>query len=415
MIEQSVGPRSVTLASRDGDLAVSVVRFCRLLRAWGVPLHGSGAQTALLTLREMDFRQRADIRTALQVALIHRPEDFALFTYLFNAFFRVGKSRHDAPANEGLSNRPVDARRLGRDVQDEESSERSAGRFKPVGPAATAGPRDETPERSEFTRAASSGAKREVAGEEPGAHRLELERLARALDDELATRPSRRFVRDSRGRQVDMRGMLRDSLRFGGVPVKLRRKSRRVARTRLVLLCDVSRSMDEHAAFLVEFAAAVLRRSLKVEVFLFASELVRVSDLWKGKSWNELQRAVPDCGGGTRIGACLDRFLHDYDASLLGRGAVVMVLSDGLDAGDPEQLGAALERIRRRAHKIIWLNPLLRLDGYEPRARGMAAALPHVDVFASAHDVGSLWELVRMIRNSSNGRSAGSALASAAA
>lgn len=397
MSVDAVRTRSITLAPRDGSLTVSVVRFCRMLRSFGVKLHAGSALTALHVLREIEIGNRTDVRTALQLALVQRPEDLPLFHYLFNAFFRLDS--REGPANEGLSNRPVDAKRLGRDVPDEDGDERRAGGFEPLGPALASAPADASDEGEErLVRAALRGARRAGEEERADALRGELERLADAFSDALATRPSRRLVRDPRGRLLDLRGLLRDSLRFGGVPVELRRKRRRVARARLLLFCDVSRSMDEYAAFFVEFAASMLRRAWQVELFLFASELQRVRELGPSPSYRELVGAAPACGGGTRIGACLDAFLRDYDASLVGSGTVAIVLSDGLDAGDPELLDVALARLRRRVHAVIWLNPLLRLEGYEPRARGMATALRYVDVFASAHDLDSLWELVRRIR-----------------
>ena len=166
-----------------------------------------------------------------------------------------------------------------------------------------------------------------------------------------------------------------------------------------MLFCDVSRSMDEHAAFFLRFSAAVLRRMWRVEVFLFATDIVRVTPIWLRESWATLKLRVPDCGGGTQIGTCLSRFVQDYESSLLNGHTIVVVFSDGLDAGDPAVLERSLEFIKRRCRALLWLNPLLHLPGYEPTARGMAAALKYIDVFAPAHDVGSLWNLVERLRS----------------
>ena len=203
--------------------------------------------------------------------------------------------------------------------------------------------------------------------------RAEVQRLALTLSQVLATRPSRRRVRDATGRIPDPRGMLRDSLRYGGIPIEFRWKRHRIARTRLLLFCDVSRSMDEYAAFFLRFTAAVLRRMWRIEVFLFANDVVRVSDRWAEEAWGDLQTGVPECGGGTQIGKSLSCFLDAYDTSLLGSGTIVMILSDGLDTGDTDLIDTTMERLRRRARAMVWLNPLLHLEGYEPRAAGMAA------------------------------------------
>ena len=156
--------------------------------------------------------------------------------------------------------------------------------------------------------------------------------------------------------------------------------------------------MDEYAAFFLRFAAAVLRRMWRIEVFLFANDVVRVSDRWAEEAWGDLQAGCPACGGGTQIGKSLGRFLDAYDTSLLGLGHH----RDGPERwaryrrAGPDRDG--MERLRRRARAIIWLNPLLHLEGYEPRAAGMAAALKHVDVFAPVHDLPSMWDLVSTIR-----------------
>lgn len=401
-----VTPRSLSLAADGQDLTEAVVRFCRMLRNWGVKLPALASETALRALCQIDVTRRNDFRSALRIAMLQRPEDFALFTYLFNVYWRSDERRHEGPSNERLPNRPVDAQRLGVDVPAEEEGTPTGG-FQKLGPLVGAAGEPDADNELRLNRAApkgpASGARPDHGPEEQA---VELERLARALSAQLATRPSRRRVPARRSGQPDPRAMLRRSLRSGGIPVEMRWRRRRVERTRLVLFCDVSRSMDDQATLFLEFAAAVLRRAWRVEVFLFATDLARVTDLWLDKSREELRELVPDCGGGTQLGVSLQRFLHDYGHCLLGRRSIVMILSDGLDAGDPALVGSALERLRARSRGVIWLNPLLALPGYEPRAQGMAAALPHVDVFAPAHDLQSLWRVVGSIREIST-RSSG--------
>jgi uncharacterized protein with von Willebrand factor type A (vWA) domain len=394
--------RNLSLAAESSDLVEAVVRFCRLLRTWGVHLTASASQSALEALREIDVTRREDFRSALRIAIVQRPEDFPLFTYLFNAYWRHDEWRRHGPSNRDLANRPVDSHKLGRDVEDADERVREAG-FRPVGrmlgPGRDVGERDE----AQQSRAAPVGA-RAARRSGSGAERAELERLARALSQQLAHWPSRRHEPARAGSRPDPRAMLRRSLRAGGIPVEMRWRRRRVQRTRLVLFVDVSRSMDEYATLFLEFAATVLQRVWRVEVFLFASELARVTDVWLDQRWEELRNLVPDCGGGTQTGTCLQQFLRDHEHCLRGGGSIVMILSDGLDAGDPASIATTLERLRRRSRGVIWLNPLLAVPGYEPRAQGMAAALPHVDVFAPAHDLASLWRVVASIRDLVTGR-----------
>ncbi|RIL07366.1 MAG: hypothetical protein DCC71_03390 [Proteobacteria bacterium] len=396
-------PVWLQLASRETDLVAAVVGFGRLLRQWGVQLHAGASLVALETLRVIDLERREDFRFALCAALVHRPEDRPLFDYLFNSYWATGADRLAPPANEGLANRPVDAKRLGRDVPTEDSVEGSIGSFRPLGSSLGLSPDDG--DESTDVRSARRGRVVEMADDAAGgAARAELERVATRLSSVLATRPSRRRRPDRFGPIVDPRATLRASLHQGGIPIELRRQRRRIARPRLVLFCDVSRSMDEHASLLLEFSAAVLRRFWQVEVFLFASRLVRARSTWSERTLPELRRMMPECGGGTQIGAALAEFLDGYGAALLGPATVSLILSDGLDAGEPDVLARAMERLARHSRAVIWLNPLLAQSGYEPRARGMAAALPYVDLFAPIRDARSLWELLERLRAASGSR-----------
>jgi uncharacterized protein with von Willebrand factor type A (vWA) domain len=394
----------MTRATDATDLVDAVVRFCRLLKLWGARIHPDASQAALLALREINLGNREDFRTALRMAIVHRPEDFPLYDHLFNAFWGTGMRAGEAErATDAFPNRPVDAKRVGKTVQDPEAdeAERPPDTKQSVVRSVREALEVASGSDAESASAAPAGM---VPGESlvPGlmrAEAAELDRLARDLGPVLATRRSRRWARDARGRSIDLRGALRGSLRYGGAPVELPRRSRRLTRTRLILFCDVSRSMDQHAAFFLRFCAAVLRRLWKVEVFLFASDIVRVTPLWLRETWSSLKLHVPDCGGGTQIGGCLARFWENYESSLLSGDTVVMIFSDGLDAGDPEVLDRALEAIKRRSRAIFWLNPLLHLPGYEPTARGMSVGLRHADVFAPAHDVASLRQLVERLRS----------------
>ena len=386
----------VSSERRDGNLVNAVIAFCRLLRERGVKLQADASQTVMYALAEIDVTKAHNFRNALIVALLQRPEDRPLFMYLFNAFWLIAPSRTRQPIENavGLFGRPVDTKRTPVRSNDENQSGPADGslRYESSSVAAIES------ESTDAVQAAIRGMHISPLDDSTDHQMAELRRLARQLGPLLATRRSRRRIADRRGNYPDPHRMLRSSLRYGGVPVEFQRTSRRVTRTRLVVLCDVSRSMDEYASLFLQFAAAVMRRPLKVEGFLFATELRRVTRSWMHQSWTELKRMVPDCGGGTQIGACVTNFLHDYGDALLGMRTIVVILSDGLETGDPAQLASAMEQLRRRSHAVVWLNPLLHLEGYEPRAAGIAAALKYVDLFAPAHDIASLWELLRQLR-----------------
>jgi uncharacterized protein with von Willebrand factor type A (vWA) domain len=181
--------------------------------------------------------------------------------------------------------------------------------------------------------------------------------------------------------------------------IELRYRQRKRRKVRLVVLCDVSGSMDLYSRFLLQFLFALQNVFGRVETFTFATRLTRVTDHLRGRSYRQVLRRltdVRDWSGGTRIGECLAHFNREW-AHLVDRRTIVIVLSDGWDTGEPEALAGELARIRRRAGRLIWLNPLLGHPTYEPLTRGMAAALPLLDDFAPAHNLAALRDLARRL------------------
>jgi uncharacterized protein with von Willebrand factor type A (vWA) domain len=192
---------------------------------------------------------------------------------------------------------------------------------------------------------------------------------------------------------------MRALLRTGGEPLSLAWRRRRIRRTRLVILCDVSGSMDVHARFLLQFLYAMQDAFARVETFVFSTALTRITDHLRTMTFGQaLERlaGVRGFSGGTRIGASLAQFEERW-GRLVDRRTVVVILSDGWDTGEPAVLGEALRRIHRRAGRVLWLNPLLGNPEYQPLTQGMQAALPHVDVFAPAHNLESLRSMVRYL------------------
>jgi uncharacterized protein len=221
----------------------------------------------------------------------------------------------------------------------------------------------------------------------------ELAELVRAAPFSLPLRRTRRR-RAARGGDPDLRRTLRRALRTGGEPVERawRRRTRRPRR--LILLLDVSGSMSAYSRGLLLLAHGALRGDRRFEAFAFGTRLTPLSRALRVRDPDDALRRtaaqVFDWDGGTRIGDSLKAFLDRYGHGGLARGAVVVVCSDGLDVGDPELLAAQMARLARLAHRVVWLNPLKASPAYAPLARGMAAALPYVDVFASGHSLASL-------------------------
>ena len=351
------------------DLAHNVIDFTRLLRANEFPVSPAEVHDALRAVGSIDIGDRLDFYLALRSVLLWSPDKAELFDALFERFWGAWA--------EGLTR---------------ESS--------------TPGPDDAT--EGQLDAAAGRG---EYSSMEVLLHKDfsefkpdELAAVARACVEiarKVATRKSRRFKATSRGNRVDPRRSLRRNLKHGGTVLELAKLEPKIRKPRIVLICDVSRSMEQYSVFLLLFIYAMQNVIGRVESFVFSTSLHRVTQYFKHadimKAVDEIAQDVPDWSGGTRIGESLRVFNESFGRLFVNRRTVVIMLSDGLDTGQTELLGEEMERLHGRAARLIWLNPLLGRENYEPLARGMAAALPHVDVFAPAHNLASLNQLAGML------------------
>ncbi|HEV3354503.1 MAG TPA: VWA domain-containing protein [Acidimicrobiales bacterium] len=362
--------------------ADTAVRFARALRAAGldVPVGSVTAYVDALGALGVDRRQSA--YWAGRATLVRRPEDIPLYDEVFVSFW-LGLDPEGAPVDE--------ERTLAFDVDVPDDHEEDGDAL--VAPEETVAVRysaRETLRHKDF--AAYSRA--EFA---------EARKLMADLRLVAAARRSRRLRRSARdGRRPDVRGTVRAALRTGAEPV--RRRSLEPARRprRVVLLCDVSGSMEPYTRALLRFLHVAVAGRGRVEAFVFATRLTRIT---RHLSWRDPDAAlakagvaVADWSGGTRLGTVLGEFNSSWGD--LARRAIVVVLSDGWDRGDPDVLTAELERLRRHAHRVVWVNPLKGSPGYAPLARGMAAALPFVDDFVEGHSLAAMEQLVEVIGRS---------------
>jgi hypothetical protein len=241
----------------------------------------------------------------------------------------------------------------------------------------------------------------ELSGEEL----VEVERAIDGLRVDLETRRSRRTVAARHGQLLDVRRSVRASLRSGGEILRLLRRERKRKRRPLVVLCDISGSMEPYARLLLRFLYAVTRARASgpgsVETFAFGTRLTRLTrELRERQVEAALRRAsrrIEDWGGGTRTGDALRTFNLNWSRRVLARGAVVLVISDGWDRGDSALLGREIDRLHRSCYRLIWLNPLLGSPRYQPLTRGMQAALPHLDDFLPVHNLRSLEQLGQVL------------------
>jgi len=346
-----------------------VVEFGAALRAAGLPV-GTGR---ILAFREAaELVPEDDFYWAGRATLVTRQDEIAVYDRVYRETFGSAPKPSQRLPRPGRRVRVAGAAELG-------------GR-----PVETAAPPDaalaspaEVLRRKSFARCTPE----ELLALGPLMARL---RLA------VPVRRTRRRV-PARSGGSDLRRTLRKALRTGGEPIELAWRARRRRRRRLVLLLDVSGSMTAYSRALVVFAHAALRADPRFEAFSFGTRLTRLTRALATSSADEaLRRAASqteDWDGGTRIGETLKTFLDRYGHPGLARGAVVVICSDGLEVGDPDVLRAQMERLQRLAYRVVWLNPLKENPDYAPLARGMQAALPRIDVFASGHSLGSLEEV----------------------
>ena len=363
------------------------VRFARFLRGEGFAVSPAQTLDFVQSLAWIDIADRTSVRDAARAVFVRRQDELARFERAFDRFW--ARAVLDPGAKRSLL---ADLRAEPVWAQD----------------SAFAGNADEpaeaAPDRALAYSATAQLRKRDfgllTAGEAAA-----IQNTIYTIAQRLPTRRSRRLRPDRRGRQLDLRSTLRASVRTGGDPVALARRKRQIKQRPIVLLCDVSGSMERYARILLQFACALAAtgggRPRAVEAFVFATELTRVTPYLRGHrrqlALSAAVAAARDWGGGTRIGACLQTFQQKWAPLVLGRSTVVLLISDGCDRGDIGLLGAQLARLRRRSHRLIWLNPWLGQDGYQPSVRGMQAALPHIDRLLPIHNLASLEQLVDAI------------------
>jgi uncharacterized protein with von Willebrand factor type A (vWA) domain len=369
------------------NVAVNILRFGRMLREAGLDIHHGRLLDAIRALEWVDIARRADVAATLRSLLVHEREDVARFDRAFELFFRAHR-----PPTPGLPLFPLGERpRVVARAATESAVHAEFDELRPGSAAVTraigawsATSVSRTKDFSEFTEAELERA------------RLLLQRLPWTL----SRRRTRRWQRASSG-APDLRRLVRRNMTRGDL-VDLPRRARREIPRPIVLLCDVSGSMERYSRMLLHFVYGLSRTAARVETFLFATRVTRVTpSLVRGRGSNvfaRLARDVQDWGGGTRIGESLRSFNTQWARRVMRNGPVILIVSDGWDRGDPALLGRELARVRRSSRRVMWLNPLLGSARYEPLTRGMQAALRHVDDFLPVHNLASLEQLAGHLR-----------------
>jgi len=374
-------------------LAENILHFARVLRAAGLPVGPAKVIAALEAVQAVGIEQREDFRTALEAVFIERHEQQALFDQAFELYWRnprllermmqlllpkvhgrMSPSQAEAPLPARLAEALAPPRDTGREPKEQELTVDAAFTFSPR----------EVLQGKDFETMTS-------------AELSEVKAMIARLRLPLPELPIRRTVPARHGSAVDLRASLRAMTSGGGSVMPLAWRRRRRRPPPLVVLCDISGSMDRYSRMLLFFLHAITNDNDRVHTMLFGTRLTNVTRHLKRRDVDvaiaRVSTAVSDWAGGTRIGACLAEFNRRWSRRLLAQGAIVLLISDGLDSDVGQGLALEMERLAKSCRRLIWLNPLLRYDQFEARPAGIRAMLPYVDEFLPVHNLESLKQL----------------------
>ena len=384
---------AVTPPIGDGRLADNIVHFARVLRRAGLKPGPGAVADAIAAIDTIGIGSREEFHAALSAVLVKRHEDQPVFDEAFRLFWRsrdlvnkmiammspVALDHSEREKAKAGASRVSDALFAERERQ---SRERDEPDIEIDARLTVSG--SEVLRRTDFAQMS--------AGELAEARRV-IERMEMPFDEV----PMRRFRVSTRARHVDPRAMMRAAMRTGGDLILPKYRERRYQPPPLVILADISGSMSQYTRIFLHFLHVLTERRRRVHTFVFGTRLTNVTRQMRNRDPDEAigqcTEAVRDWSGGTRIGETLREFNHQWARRVLGQGAVVLLITDGLERDGAELLAAETDRLHRSCRRLIWLNPLLRFEGFEARARGVRAMLPHVDELRAVHNLNALGDL----------------------
>ncbi len=384
-----------------GEIVANITHFARALRKSGLPVGPGRIADAIRAIDAAGFSNKQDFFWALHACFVSRPDQREVFAQVFRLYWR------DPQYLEHIMAILMPAARGLQEEHKAKAAERRAAEALLDG---TKNNDIETPEserETEFDIDASMtfSVKENIRNidfeQMTMAEMAEAKRLISKITLPVRPLASRRTRAANHGQMADWRATMRGAMRFGGDIQKLAKKQRQIRWPNLVVLCDISGSMSSYSRVILHFLHAASNAKgtgwAQVHAFTFGTELTNITRHLRNRDVDEALNLVgtqaKDWKGGTRIGDCLHSFNRDWSRRIMGQGAVVLLITDGLDRDDSQGLGAEMERLRLSAKKVIWLNPLLRWDGFAPKARGIREMLPHVDSFRAGHNIESLQSL----------------------
>ena len=384
----------------DGKLAQNIAHFARALRKAGLPIGPGRVLDAIRSVEVAGFDRREDFYHTLQAVLVSRPEERQVFGQVFRLFWRDPRY-----LDHMMSLMLPQVHGVQEDRKAQAAEKRAAqalldGQLPP--PPERTGQASEEIEIDATATMSAEERLKSLDFEQMSADEIaEAKRMIARLSLPVRPLATRRGRADAAGRAIDARATLRDAMRRGGEVSVLARMAPVTRWPNLVVLCDISGSMADYSRMVLHFVHAVSNQKgqgwAKVHAFTFGTRLTNITRHLRARDVDVALRAsgqeAQDWSGGTRIGSCLHSFNQDWSRRLLGQGAVVLLITDGLDRDDARLLGAEMQRLHLSCRRLIWLNPLLRWTGFAPKAVGVRAMLPHVDSFRAGHSIASLQAL----------------------
>jgi uncharacterized protein with von Willebrand factor type A (vWA) domain len=376
----------------------NLLLFGRLLRGLGMDVNPGRMIDLVSVLDLISLNRKDDVHGTMRSLLVHKREEFALFDAAFEAFWRDGLGEWKDVDLDAFNRKPPRSKRPRttppplneQDAEDDAPNNQSTNNQQPILMVTR------TYSDREVLRHKNFG---ELSGEELN----DIKRLMHELVWNLGERRTRRYE-PGRGALFDMRRTMRRNLKHGGEMMQWDMRSPKIKPRPLVIIADISGSMERFTRLLLHFLYSLVEglTNQTVESFVFSTRLTRITRQLRNRdvdaALSEVSKVVTDWNGGTRIGESMKTFNFEWGRRALGHGAVVLVISDGWDRGDPNLLGTEMARLHRSCHRLIWLNPLLGSPEYEPLTRGMQAALPHCDDFLPVHNLKSLEELAEKLK-----------------
>ncbi|MEI4231485.1 vWA domain-containing protein [Roseovarius sp. D22-M7] len=390
----------------DPKLGHNITHFARALRAAGLPVGPGQVIDAVRAAAAAGFTSREDFFYALRASLVTRPEHLTVFAQIFRLYWR------DPRYMEHMMAMMLPAIRGVQEDRGAQAAEKRAAEALLDGVAQDA-PGIETDDSDEMQIDIDASA---TMSTEERLRQLDFEQMSTAEIAEakrmlarlrLPVKPfaSRRGIASPQGARIDMRRSMRGALRHGGEMRRIHRKAPRDRWPNLVVLCDISGSMSQYSRMVLHFLHAVANQKgagwAQVHAFTFGTRLTNITRHLATRDVDAALaaagRQAQDWEGGTRIGACLHAFNRDWSRRVMGQGAVVLLITDGLDRDAPEDLAREMERLHLSSRRLLWLNPLLRWEGFAAKAQGIRAMLPHVDAFRAGHSIATLDDLADAI------------------